>query len=153
MTHGTVDVGNILNARAFYEEVLGLRSVLRSEMAQFTSGGGDFTFVGVQVGEHVADQSADNRWVVLLDGEDKLEERHRRALALKDQLGIRSVTEPVRNGDGSLSFMVENGDSNWFELSTRSRRTYADVFFPTPGGVIKPLSRPSDSEDYGRGTY
>lgn len=129
MTHGTVDVADVVNARGFYEEVLGLRSVLRFDMAQFTSGGGDFTFVGVQVGgNHVADQTPDNRWVLLVGGEEELKARYENALALRERFGIRKVTEPARGEDGNLSFLVESADSNWFELSTRPRSAYEVVF-------------------------
>lgn len=129
MTHGTVDVADIVKARGFYEEVLGLRSVLRSDMAQFTSGGGDFSFVGVQVGErHVADQSADNRWILLVADEAQLADRHARAIALSGKFDIRQVCEPVRHDDGSLSFLIESADSNWFEFSTRLRSYYSAPF-------------------------
>lgn len=128
MTHGTVDVADLITARNFYEKVLGLRSVLRSDMAQFTSGGSDFSFVGVQVGKHVADQTADNRWILLVDDEATLNSRYENALALKDEFGIRQVSEPKRDRDGNLSFLIENADSNWFEFSTQSRDVYASTF-------------------------
>ena len=132
MTHGTVDVVDVVNTQGFYQQVLGLRSVLRFENSQFTSGGGDFTFVGVQVGEkHVAEQTADNRWILLVD-EQELSERHAKALGLKEQFGIRHVTEPTREADGTLSFLIESADSNWFEFSTRSRITYSNPFRAHP---------------------
>lgn len=129
MTHGTVDVADIVKARGFYEDVLGLRSVLRSEMAQFTSGGGDFSFVGVQVGDkHVADQSADNRWILLVDDEEQLRARHEGALALRDKYEIRQISEPAQHDDGSMSFLIESSDSNWFEFSTRPKTYYSQPF-------------------------
>ena len=129
MTHGTVDVADIVNAQRFYEQVLGLRSVLRFDISQFTSGGGDFSFVGVQVGEkHVADQTADNRWILLVDEETQLLDRYAKAQSLKEQLGIRQITEPTRDTKGDLSFLIESADSNWFELSTKSRAEYSGVF-------------------------
>lgn len=129
MTHGTVDVADIVNAQSFYQRVLGLRSVLRFDISQFTSGGGDFTFVGVQVGEkHCANQTADNRWILLVDDEQQLLDRHAKALSLKDELRIRQVTEPTRDDHGHMSFLTESADSNWFEFSTRPRTSYANVF-------------------------
>lgn len=129
MTHGTVDVADIVKARGFYEEVLGLRSVLRADIAQFTSGGGDFSFVGVQVGPiHVAEQSADNRWILLVPDEAQLRARHAGALALTEKFDIRQVCDPAYQEDGSLSFQIESADSNWFEFSTRPRSYYSAPF-------------------------
>ncbi len=128
LTHGTVDVFDVVNARNFYQDVLGLRSVLRFENAQFTAGGGDFAFVGVQVGSHVADQSPDNRWVLLVDDETTLMARHDNAIALREKFGIREVTKPLPDDEGYVSFLVESADSNWFEFSTRPREHYSSKF-------------------------
>jgi catechol 2,3-dioxygenase-like lactoylglutathione lyase family enzyme len=128
LTHGTVDVAEVANARQFYEDVLGLRSVRHYENAQFTAGGGDFAFVGVQIGTQIADQSTDNRWVLLVQGEEKLLAMHANAVAKADQYRIRHITDPARDDEGNLSFMIYSADANWFEFSTRSGNSYATVF-------------------------
>lgn len=128
MTHGTVDVASVPVTRRFYEQVLGLRSVQHYENAQFTAGGGDFAFVGVQVGSQTADQSKANRWILLVDDEEQLLARHRNALAHKEEFNIREITGPERASDGALSFLIYSPDANWFELSTRPSEHYSGIF-------------------------
>jgi hypothetical protein len=62
------------------------------------------------------------------DDEPQLLDRYAKAQSLKEQLGIRQITEPTRDMKGDLSFLIESADSNWFELSTKSRAEYSGVF-------------------------
>ena len=128
LTHGTTDVADVAKARLLYEQVLGLRSVQHVKIAQFTAGGGDFAFVGVETGKRHVAQTPTNRWVLLVDDDAKLEDIHRRALAERERFSIPQVTDPVRATGGYKSFLICSADENWFEISSRSPEDYRAVF-------------------------
>lgn len=128
MTHGTTDVVNVAMSRRFYQEVLGLRSVQHYAPAQFTAGGGDFAFVGVQTGTQTAAQDPTNRWILLVDDRAALEHMRARAIAARDEFDIAEIGAIGAGDDGGESFLLCSIDSNWFEISTRPRSDYVRIF-------------------------
>ncbi len=128
MTHGTTDVVDVAQSRRFYEEVLGLRSVQHYAVAQFTAGGGDFAFVGVQTGRQTAHQDPTNRWILLVDDRAALDAMRERAIAARERFAIREIGEVGPAEDGGESFLICSADDNWFEASTRRREDYIDLF-------------------------
>ncbi len=128
LTHGTTDVIDADVSRAFYQDVLGLRSVRHVEAAQYTGGGGQFAFVGVATGARNAKQTPENRWVILVESSDELERIHARAEASREKYGLVDVTEPGIDEDGYRSFLVCSADHNWFEVSTKPRSAIVQAF-------------------------
>ena len=128
LTHGTTDVVDADVSRAFYQDVLGLRSVRHVQLAQYTGGGGQFAFVGVATGPRNAKQTQENRWVILVESAAELERIHQRAEASRETYGLVEVTEPAVSDEGYRSFMVCTADYNWFEVSTRPRASIVAIF-------------------------
>ena len=119
LTHGTTDVVEVARAQCMYEKVLGLRSVQHAKIAQFTAGGGDFAFVGLETGKRNASQSLENRWILFVDDADALRAVRERALACRDEFAIAEITDVEQDPQGSR-FLLRSADNNWFELSTQS---------------------------------
>lgn len=128
MTHGTTDVIDADRARLFYERILGLRSVRHAPVAQFTAGGGDFAIVGVQTGKMNKSQTTDNRWVLLVEDEARMNAIREAALAARDELGLGVITDPRNDADGFPSFTICSADDNHFEVSTRPREMLSAPF-------------------------
>ena len=135
LTHGTTDVADADVSRAFYEEVLGLRSVRHVQPAQYTAGGGQFAFVGVAMGARNAKQTPENRWVILVEPSDELERIHACAATSRDRFNLVQVTEISASEEGHRSFMICTADHNWFEVSTRPRASIVAIFEHPPETV------------------
>ena len=128
MTHGTTDVASLAAASSFYEDILGLRSVQHAKIAQFTAGGGDFAFVGVETGKRNIPQAQANRWILLVDDDEALAVIYQRALRAREALSIAEITDLEAKPLGYRSFLLCNSDYNWFEISTRSAKDLLETF-------------------------
>lgn len=125
LTHGTMECQKKGPSRAIYEDVLGLRCVNTSKVSQLVAGSGAVTVVCVQVGSAGHPQGDENRWIVLVDDDEAVADAYARA---SKSDGVAEVRDIETADDGSSSFVVRDADSNWWEISSRSRDYYQDIF-------------------------
>jgi catechol 2,3-dioxygenase-like lactoylglutathione lyase family enzyme len=128
LTHGTTDVFDIGTAQDFYVHVLGLRAVQHDPIAQFVAGGGDFAFVGVQVGKQIGAQGPENCWTILVDTQAMLRARHAKAVELSPTYNLKAVTDIAQDENGFDAFQIQTQDDNWFELTTRPATSLVEQF-------------------------
>lgn len=121
MTHGTSSVIDCNEARAFYEQVLNLRTVWHVRPSHCFGGGGDFGVIGITSGKRLQDQTQDNRFVLLLDDDAALRAAHARVTAAQADHGLLALTDIEAGEDGGQRFLLRTRDQVWFELSSRPR--------------------------------
>ena len=124
LTHGTLEARVKEDARDFYEKVLRLRCVNTSKVSQLIAGGGDVSVVCVQVGSAGHPQGEENRWIVMVDDEQAVADIH--AAASKSD-GVAEL-RPITSNNGESSFIVQDGDSNWWQVVNRTVDYYQDIF-------------------------
>lgn len=128
MTHGTTAVGHCEESRAFYEEILGLRSVWQGRPANCFAGGGDFAVVGIGSAEKTQDQSPANRFVILVDDDAQVRARHAQVEAVASHYGLMRVLAVADDAAEGTSFKLKTADGIWFEISSRSRNGLIEAF-------------------------
>lgn len=129
MTHGTTAVADCDKARPFYEDILNLRAVRHARPSSCIAGGGDFGVVGVAGGlKAVQDQGPENRFVILADDDIALAELHDRVVAAAEAYGLSTVTDISPGEFGGNAFLLRTADNVWFEISSRTRQSYIDMF-------------------------
>jgi catechol 2,3-dioxygenase-like lactoylglutathione lyase family enzyme len=128
MTHGTTAVADTNVSRVFYEEILGLRTVAHVPPAICTSGGSDFGIVSVSAGRKIQDQGPENRFVLLVDGDELVADFHARVQDGAERYRLRSVSEIGPDEVEGKSFRVRTEDGIWFEISSRPRQRIVDIF-------------------------
>ena len=124
LTHGTLEARAKESARTIYEQILGLRCVNTSKVSQLVAGGGNVAVVCVQAGSTVHPQGEENRWIVLVDSDSSVADVH--AVADKSE-GI-AILRPIETNDGISSFIMQDIDGNWWEITNRSVGHYQDIF-------------------------
>ena len=127
LTHGTAAIRDTHKPRGLYEKVLGLRFVRHNRAAGLMAGAGDFAVVNLRQ-MAVQDQGQENRFVILLDNEAALEAMQARATETAEEFGVLSISGIERTELGGRSFLMRTWDHIWFEISTRSRQSYLDLF-------------------------
>ncbi|QJU58170.1 VOC family protein [Sphingomonas sp. AP4-R1] len=127
-THGTTAVADCTDCRPFYEQVLGLRTVRHSRQANLFAGGSDFGVVGVGAGLRIQDQLPDNRFIVLVEGDEALRALQERVQETADTFGVQQITEIEPGEFGGNFFRLRTRDQIWFEISTRTPESYVAVF-------------------------
>lgn len=128
MTHGTSSVIDCDEARAFYEQVLDLRTVWHVRPSHCFGGGGDFGVIGITSGKRIQDQIQDNRFVLLLDDDAALRAAHARVTAARAGHGLLAVGDVEPGEAGGLRFLLRTRDQVWFELSSRPREGLRALF-------------------------
>lgn len=127
LTHGTLESRQLNAARAFYEQGLGLRSVRHAPPAQLIAGAGEVVVVCVEAGHRVHEQGSENRWIVLVPDEATVTKVHDEVARHAAEWGTLEFHAPERRGD-ELVFVVRDADSNWWEVTNRSRAYYQHIF-------------------------
>lgn len=123
-THGTAESSDLPAARDFFENVLGLRCVRHSPVTQLVAGCIDFGIVNINAGDKLSPQGPENRWVIAAGDEAAVEEIHRKAL---ESDFTREVGDIVREDDVTR-FRVQDGDSNWWDVTSLSDMHYQEFF-------------------------
>ena len=88
------------------------------------AGCAEFAMACVKAGDKLSPQGKENRWVLSVDSADTVAETRQAALSSDFTLQVGDLT----NEDGVASFVVQDADANWWEV-TSLPDTYYQAFF------------------------
>lgn len=127
LSHGTLETRDLVAARRFYNEFLGLETVQRGEMAIWLRCGGGWMVAAVNTGDTMLPLPSSVRWCLDMATPGEVEEAHAAALRLKDEYGMQEVQGVTRDGD-QTGFLLRDMDGNWWEICHRPGRLFDKVF-------------------------
>jgi catechol 2,3-dioxygenase-like lactoylglutathione lyase family enzyme len=127
LSHGTCEVHNLKETRAFYEEFLGLECVQHSEPGMVYRLGQKFHVVCIEVGDDLHPCSLLNHWGVDVETKEEVDLAHAKAHELKDRYKIKQIM-PLRLQHGVYSFYMEDLDSNFWEIQYYDGLLHDDFF-------------------------
>ncbi len=127
LSHGTLETRDLVAARRFYNEFLGLETVQRGEMAIWLRCGGGWMVAAVMTGETMLPLPPTVRWCLDMATAAEVDEAHAAALRLKDEYGMQEVRDVTRE-DSQTGFLLRDMDSNWWEICHRPGRLFDGVF-------------------------
>jgi hypothetical protein len=127
LSHGTIECMDHKASRRFYEEVLGLGSVRPLPAAQYLWRGGPWSLVCVGIGVETKPQGVENRFCLRVDTAEQVDAAHEAASRLQPEHRIREIGPIEVNGD-VRSFVLQDLDANWWEISNVSPTYYDEVF-------------------------
>ncbi len=128
LSHGTIECSDIAATRRFLTEFLGIDVVRPLPEAQYLWKGGPWSVVCVCVEDSEAKaQGPQNRFKLSVGSAAEVDAAHTAALAQKSAYGIRTV-EPIRERAGIRSFMLQDLNLHWWEITTASQRHYDEIF-------------------------
>lgn len=122
-SHGTLQVREPSQTLTFYRDFLGIGCRRHHKAAISAFHGGLWMIACVVAGKGLRRQGPENRWLLDMDSTDDVEAAHADALTYKDHFGIRTVTDLTGPDDGVISFLIEDVDSNWWEILYRPGET------------------------------
>tara|TARA_R110002110_G_scaffold172197_1_gene374887 strand:+ start:653 stop:1099 length:447 start_codon:yes stop_codon:yes gene_type:complete len=122
-SHGTLQVGDPSKTLTFYRDFLGIGCRRHHTAALSAFHGGLWMIACVIAGKGLHRQGPENRWLLDMDTADSVGEARAEALTYQDHFGIRTVTDLTPTDDGGISFMIEDIDSNWWEVLHRPGKT------------------------------
>jgi len=115
LSHGTLEVRDLLKTRLFYEEFLGLECVQHAPQSMAIRCGMKFHIIALQVGDAIYPMRSHNHWGLDVGSREEVDRAHETALAARNEYDVLDVTDPV-DTHGVYSFMVQDRDSNWWEV-------------------------------------
>ncbi len=127
LSHGTLETRDLVAARRFYNEFLGLETVQRGEMAIWLRCGGGWMVAAVMTGDTMLPLPPEVRWCLDMATAEEVEEAHAAALRLQDEYGMQEIRPVARDGD-QTGFLLRDMDSNWWEICHRPGRLFDGVF-------------------------
>jgi catechol 2,3-dioxygenase-like lactoylglutathione lyase family enzyme len=127
LSHGTIECQDCLTSRRFYQNVLGLGSVRPLAEAQYLWSGGPWSLVCVAIGDQPKPQGVENRFCLRVDTAAEVDAARVGALAARDDHHIREIG-PIDEHDGVRSFVLNDRDGNWWEISNVTGAYYDEVF-------------------------
>ena len=127
LSHGTLETRDLVAARRFYDEFLGLETVQRGEMAIWLRCGGGWMVAAVMTGDTMLPLPPEVRWCLDMATAAEVEEAHAAALRLRDEYGMQEIRPVARDGD-QTGFLLRDMDSNWWEICHRPGRLFDGVF-------------------------
>lgn len=127
MSHGTMEVYNLTDSRRFYEEFLGLETVMHSPGAIAVRCSNSWHVIAIQSGEKLRPVHVFNHWGLDLESREAVNEAHRAAHEYQDKYGIRSIWKPSFQ-HGIYSFYLEDLDHNWWEYQHYDGDETEDMF-------------------------
>lgn len=124
--HGTLEVVDLARSRRFYEEVLGLEVIQTSTRSVMIRLGTNHVYAVVETGkESSMPMMGHNGFDV--GSEEEVYAAYNKLLQIKDQWGIRQITEP-RHMHGDTSFHFADPDGNWWEVTEVRKNGYVADF-------------------------
>lgn len=127
LSHGTLETRDLVAARRFYNEFLGLETVQRGEMAIWLRCGGGWMVAAVNTGDTMLPLPPSVRWCLDMATPAAVEEAHAAALRLQDEYGMQEIQGVTRDG-GQTGFLLRDMDGNWWEICHRPGRLFDEVF-------------------------
>lgn len=131
LSHGTLETRDLVAARRFYDEFLGLETVQRGEMAIWMRCGGGWMVAAVKTGDTMLPLPADVRWCLDMGTREEVVQAHAAAERLQAEFGIQEIGPVVQTGD-ETSFLLADMDCNWWEICHRPSRLFDHVFGSAP---------------------
>lgn len=128
LSHGTLECYNLKASRRFYEEFLGLEVVRHAKPSMMMRCGMKWHIVCVEVGDTLHPCHMLNHWGIEVRTKEEVDRAYQDALRLKDEYGIRSLTEPVEQRGRVYAFYLEDLDHNWWEVSWSEGFRHDDFF-------------------------
>jgi catechol 2,3-dioxygenase-like lactoylglutathione lyase family enzyme len=127
MSHGTLMCADRRKTRRFYEEFLGLETVIHSKNSMMVGLSTDFHVVCVSVRpEKLANMHVFHHWGIDVDTRAEVDAAFQRANELKDTYGIKKIMKPVEQ-HRVYSFYLQDLDNNWWEIQHTER--HHDEYF------------------------
>jgi nitrite reductase/ring-hydroxylating ferredoxin subunit/catechol 2,3-dioxygenase-like lactoylglutathione lyase family enzyme len=130
-SHGTVECRDLDATRRFYREFLGLRCVRMEKMAQYVWLGGEWILACIAVGDAKMPRGIENRFTLQMGSADEVDAAHAAATRQREAWKIQDI-RPIEHIGPERSFCLQDLDSNWWEISHRSKRPH-DELFPRKG--------------------
>ncbi len=127
LSHGTVECQDMAKTRKFYEEFLGIDVIRPLPEAQYMWRGGAWTVVCVHVDGEPKEQGPENRFELALGSAEEVEDAHQAALDKQTEFGIK-VVQPVTETNGIKSFLIQDLDNAWWEISNVTLKHYDQIF-------------------------
>jgi hypothetical protein len=127
MSHGTMEVYNLVESRRFYDEFLGLETVRHSPGALSVRCANSWHIIAIESGDKLRPVHVFNHWGLDLETVEAVDEAHRAAHQYKDEFGIRSIWKPSFQ-HGIYSFYLEDLDHNWWEYQYYEGGQTEDLF-------------------------
>ena len=127
LSHGTLGCYRLKETRRFYEEFLGLECVRHAKPSMAIRCGLKFHIVCLEVGDSLRPAALDNHWGIDVGSAAEVDRIHKAAHELKDEYGIRTITDLVRQ-HGVYSFYLEDLDHNWWEFQYYDGIQHDDMF-------------------------
>lgn len=122
-SHGTLQVGDPSKTLTFYRDFLGIGCRHHHKAAMSIFHGGLWMVACVIAGKGARRQGPENRWLLDMESAEDVEAAHGEALKYQDHFEIRTVTDLKESDDNVVSFMIEDVDSNWWEVLHRPGKT------------------------------
>ena len=127
LSHGTVECQDMAKTRRFYEEFLGIDVIRPLPEAQYMWRGGAWTVVCVHVDGEPKEQGPENRFELALENAAAVHAAHQAAVEKKSEYGMKQVQD-VTEHNGITSFLIQDLDNAWWEISDVTLRHYDQVF-------------------------
>lgn len=128
LSHGTIECTDIAATRRFLTELLGVDVVRPLPEAQYLWKGGPWSVVCVCVEDAEAkDQGPQNRFKLSVAGPAEVDAAHAAVTRHKDEYGVR-IIQPVEERAGGRSFLLQDLNRHWWEITSTTQRDYDALF-------------------------
>jgi hypothetical protein len=124
MTHGTLGCHALGPSRQFYEGVLRLRCVQHAPVAQLIAGASEFGVACVKAGDRLTPHGDQIRWIISVGGAAAVAEVHRDVMSS----GFASQVGEITTEEGVTSFLAQDHDSNWWQVTNLADHHYHALF-------------------------
>jgi catechol 2,3-dioxygenase-like lactoylglutathione lyase family enzyme len=116
LSHGTLECGDKETSTRFYRDVLGLEIAGAGRVSVHIKHPSTPWYIVVLPARQRHYLSPANRFTLKVASPDVVLEAHRAFRGSGGQLGITGL-EPMREGDGGVSFLFSDLDRNWWEIT------------------------------------
>lgn len=126
MSHGTLEVYDIVKSADFYQRFLGLEFVGTSPISGMVRLGGQFTYVVVQ-GNKGRPMPYTNHNGIDVETRDDVDRCHELCLSYKKEFELKGITKPIFQHD-VYGFYFRDRDANWWEILQNPPGGYTERF-------------------------
>lgn len=145
MVAGTMVTTDIVAARKFYEEFLGLdcvsvsptRLLLRDQQSkrEMEQGGSCFFLIEVMEVEKITrEQVPLNHWGITVGSEEDVDRIRAAAVERTDEFGLQKIM-PITRLHGAYGFFVADRDKNWWEIEYKTHGRTNNMVYAEGDGV------------------
>jgi catechol 2,3-dioxygenase-like lactoylglutathione lyase family enzyme len=127
LSHGTLECRDLDATRRFYQDFLGLQTVLRGRMAVWFRCGGGWMVASVCTGERQQALPIDSRWCLDMSSPEEVDSAHQAAAECAAKYNIQEI-RPIEQDGARRAFFLRDLDDNWWEICHRPGRLFDDEF-------------------------